>query len=272
MADARTLEVLWKEERVFAPPAPFRLKVALLPPGTDPDSFLRRHGAGAPEPVAGAAASGAMVAGARSAGRSAAAEPGPPSASLLDDWFLHASEQEGHPDNAAPAVFGGLVAALRDEAGRPRVVPLPLSPAVGFAFAAPGAAISTAAARRALPAAVPHAVAARALGRLAALLRGLALGDAELLRVGFADELHVPYRLALIPGAGAAVEAAREAGAWAVTVSGSGSGLLAACPPARAAEVAAAMGEAFRRAAGPDGVVHFEARPAAEGVRVEVRP
>jgi homoserine kinase len=189
-----------------------------------------------------------------------------------DDWLAAATDLEGHPDNAAPAILGGLVAVARDTAGRPRAVPLPLSPAVGFAFAAPGAEVSTHAARQALPAEVPHAVAARALGRLAALLHGLAVADPELIRSGFADELHVPYRLPLVPGAREAMEAAHAAGAWAVTISGSGSGLIAACAPTHAADVAAAMAAAFRSAAGPEGVVHFEARPAIQGVRVEVEP
>ncbi|HEX7090984.1 MAG TPA: hypothetical protein VF192_12660 [Longimicrobiales bacterium] len=186
------------------------------------------------------------------------------------EWLALATELEGHPDNAAPAILGGLVAVVRDAAGRPRAVPLPLSPDVGFAFAAPGAGVSTSAARQALPAEVPHHVAARALGRLAALLHGLAVADPELIRSGFADELHVPYRLPLIPGAREAMEAAHAAGAWAVTISGSGSGLIAACMPTRAADVAAAMVDAFRRAASPEGVVHFEARPAIQGVRVEL--
>ncbi len=185
------------------------------------------------------------------------------------EWLALATELEGHPDNAAPAIFGGLVAVARDADGAPQAVPLPLSPDVGFAYAAPGAEVSTNAARQALPADVPHDVAARALGRLAALLHGLAVADAELIRVGFTDELHVRYRMPLIPGAPDAMDAARGAGAWAVTISGSGSGLIAACEPARAADVAAAMADAFRRAAGPDGVVHFPAEPALLGVRVE---
>ena len=191
-------------------------------------------------------------------------------AALEHDWLLEATQLEGHPDNAAPAIFGGLVAVARDADGAPRVVPLPLSPDVGFAYAAPGAEVSTAAARRALPDAVRHDVAARGLGRLAALLHGLAVADPELIRIGFTDELHVPYRLPLIPGAQDAMDAARGAGAWAITISGSGSGLIAACEPARAAEVAAAMADAFRRAVGPDDVVHFPAMPALLGVRVEV--
>ncbi|MFW6078261.1 MAG: hypothetical protein ACODAE_01485, partial [Gemmatimonadota bacterium] len=187
---------------------------------------------------------------------------------------------EGHPDNVGPALFGGLVAVTTDADGRPVVFRPPLSHALGLAYAAPGAAISTAAARAALPDSVPHAAAVRTAGRMAALLHGLAHADPDALRLGFADELHVPYRLPLIPGAEAAIRAGHDAGAWAVTISGAGSGLIAACSPDAADAVARAMGDAFReRTPGSTtadaervdgtGVVAFAAHPDREGLRVE---
>jgi len=182
--------------------------------------------------------------------------------------FEEAAAREGHPDNAAPASLGGLIAIARDGDGAVRPFRLPLSPTLGFAYAAPGVVVATAAARAALPPSVPLAQAARGLGRVAALVHGLATADPAPLRAGFADELHVPHRLRLIPGGAAALAAAEGAGAWAATISGAGSGLIAVCPPERAEEVAAAMGEAFRREAGPDGVVHFAARPDPEGARL----
>jgi len=164
-----------------------------------------------------------------------------------------AVELEGHPDNAAPALLGGLVATTRDGAGRPLPFSLPLAPSLAFAFAAPGSGVSTARARQALPEAVPHGRAVAALGRAAALVHGLATADAALLRAGFQDDLHVPYRLPLISGGQAAMAAAMEAGAWAVTISGSGSGLFAVTTADRAASVATAMEDAFR-AAGPGAI------------------
>lgn len=152
---------------------------------------------------------------------------------------------EGHPDNAAPQLFGGLVAVARSSDGTPHALALPLSDALSFAFAAPDVEVTTMRARSALPATVPHDVATRALGRLAALLRGLETGEPELLRLGFEDELHVPYRLPLIPRAHQAIDAARDAGAIAVTISGSGSGLIAVTTSRAAAAVAQAMGSAF---------------------------
>jgi homoserine kinase len=172
---------------------------------------------------------------------------------------------EGHPDNAAPALFGGLVAVAYMEHSTPRALRMPLSSDVAFVFAAPDTMVSTKRARAVLPQQVPHSAAVRNLGRLAALLYGLAHADRTAITVGFTDELHVPYRLPLIPGAPAAMKAAVDAGAWAVTLSGSGSGLLAACPGGVEHGVLAAMCRAFASAgAGGDGFVAF---PDAHGVQ-----
>lgn len=191
-----------------------------------------------------------------------------------------AARLEGHPDNAAPALLGGLVAIADGPDGRPRAFRLPLSGRIGFAWAAPPVEIATEFARRVLPATVPHALAVRALGRVAALVRGLAEADPDLLRAGFADELHVPYRLPLVPGAAEAIAAALEAGAWAVTVSGSGSGLIGVCPTGIEEDVAERMRSALRaarveagtlagaRAGGAGAVLGFAVRADVEGVRI----
>ena len=167
--------------------------------------------------------------------------------------LARATDIEGHPDNAAPSLFGGLVAVARDDAGALNAFRLPLSAEIGFVFAAPNVTVSTAAARAALPADVPHTLAVRMLGRTASLVRGLESGDPDLIRIGLTDELHVPYRLPLIPGATVAFDAARSAGAWGATISGSGSGLIALCPLSMRASVASAMSAALA-AAGSSGV------------------
>lgn len=162
-----------------------------------------------------------------------------------DAELARALRLEGHPDNAAPALYGGLVAVARGTGGEVRALSLPLADAIAFVFAAPDVEVATPAARAALPEQVPHATAARGLGRLAALVHGLATGEPDLLRLGFDDELHVPFRLPLIPRAREAMDAARDAGAIAVTISGSGSGLIAVTAPELAAPVADAMAGAF---------------------------
>lgn len=186
-----------------------------------------------------------------------------------DATFAYALRSEGHGDNAAPSVFGGL-RAVATTADGPVVMGLPLSPAVGFAYAAPAAGISTDEARRLLPKRVSHKVAAASLGRLVALMRGLAEANPELIRIGVRDELHVPYRLPLIPSAMSAISAGVDAGAWTVTVSGAGSGLIAMCTPADAAGVAAAMQEVFDSGVNDPECVGFPVRPCEDGLqRVE---
>lgn len=248
-----------------------------IPPGEDRlgralTSELRRQGLAAPTghvqvtsaiPVGrGLGSSAAATVAGLALAAAAAGRPFDPAAAVAVAW-----REEGHPDNAAPALLGGLVAVVQGEGGDPVPIRLPLSDAVGFAYAAPAVAVSTRAARNALPSRVNHTVAVRSLGRMAALVRGLATADPELLRLGFQDELHVPFRLPLIPGAAAVFEVACEAGAWAVTISGSGSGLIAACPTDHASAVARAMGAAFARAAGP-GVIAFPLAPDSTGVHI----
>lgn len=178
-----------------------------------------------------------------------------------------ATALEGHPDNAAPSILGGLVAVVGD-ATHYRALPLHLSDEIRFVFAAPHAIVSTKAARKALPAQVLHAVAAQSVARGIALVEGLAEADPELLRVGFADELHVPYRLGMIPGGSHAMQAALDAGAWAATISGSGSGLIAVCQDGNEAEVRDAMASAFSAATAQPALA-FVMHPDFAGAQIE---
>lgn len=187
------------------------------------------------------------------------------------DVVADAVALEKHPDNVGAALLGGLVAAIprAREPGRSAAFDfqrLALSPDIGFAFAAPATAVDTGAARAALPETVTHAAAARSVARIAALLHGLATADAGCLRAGFDDELHVPFRLPRIPGAERALAAALAAGAWAATISGSGSGLIAACPAGAEAAVASVMKDSLGGTAA--GAIGFTLRPDAEGTRI----
>jgi homoserine kinase len=177
-----------------------------------------------------------------------------------------AQEHEHHLDNVAPSVVGGLVAVARDNREHPQAFQLPLSDRLGFAFAAPGVELETQRARAALPRQVALADAVHNLGAVAALTRGLATGERWLLEIGLSDRLHVRFRIALIPGAEAVIAAARAAGAWGATVSGAGSGLLAVTDRAHAAAVADAMGAAFRRTSGAQGMTAFPVEPATQGL------
>jgi homoserine kinase len=120
-----------------------------------------------------------------------------------------------------------------------------------------------------MPAEYPKRVAVAALSRLAALLYGLEHADADALAVGLTDEIHVPYRLPLIEGGAAALEAARDAGAWGATISGSGSGLIALSARDVATQVASAMAGALRHA-GHEEVVTFPLDPEPTGARARL--
>ncbi len=180
--------------------------------------------------------------------------------------FAAALSYEGHGDNAAPCLYGGLRAVAKTADG-PVVFRLNLSDSVGFAYAAPAAQLTTEAARGALPKSVPHRTAAAALGRVAALIRGLAEGNPELIQIGVKDDLHVPHRLPMIPSAATAMMAGLDAGAWAVTISGAGSGLIAMCVPGKAEEVARAMQVVFDAGTGDPECVGFAVRPDNQGLR-----
>jgi homoserine kinase len=128
---------------------------------------------------------------------------------------------EGHPDNAAAAVFGGFTMVLDDRVVA-RFDPDPdLRPAL---FVPADARVSTEAARDALPQTVPHADAASNAGH-AALTAVALLHDPGLLPRAMRDRLHEDVRLALVPEVRATFDRLREAG-LAVCVSGSGPTLL----------------------------------------------
>ena len=135
-----------------------------------------------------------------------------------------AAEIEGHPDNAAAALLGGLTVVISDAGDLvARKIELPPLTAV---VVVPEFSLSTHAARAALPGAVPLGDAAFNLGRTALVVEALRTGDLELLERAMHDRLHQPYRLKLVPGAEAALAAARGTGA-AAALSGAGPGVVA---------------------------------------------
>ena len=158
-----------------------------------------------------------------------------------------ASGVEGHPDNVAPAVYGGAVLSLRTPAG---LVSTSLNVAVGIELllAVPPFPSDTKAARALLPKTLPHSDAVLAASRAAALVQGLSTGDGALLGAALDDVLHVPFRRSRIPGYDAVVLAAQKAGAFGATLSGAGSAILAIAPRERSAAVGAAMLAAWRTA------------------------
>ena len=157
---------------------------------------------------------------------------------------------ERHADNVAPAVFGGAVLVVPGQEGEGETsylfTPLELNAEIGFAFAVPDFEITTATARGVLPASVAHALAAAAVAKSAALVRGLATGHPALLAAALDDVLHVPHRRTLVPGYDDIVAAARSAGAYGATLSGSGPTIVAIGPLAMMPRIGEAMCEAWR--------------------------
>lgn len=128
---------------------------------------------------------------------------------------------EGHPDNVAASLLGGLVICdgtdvrrLQMPAELEAILVIPLEP------------VRTAAAREALPAQVPLADAVRNLAQIAKLTAGLATADWELIAGGLDDCLHQPHRAHLYPRSAAVVERAAQYGALGATISGAGPAVL----------------------------------------------
>jgi homoserine kinase len=166
----------------------------------------------------------------------------------LDDAGLlqAAGEAEAHAagaphlDNVAAALFGGL--RLVDPGGRARLLPFPDD--LRFVLAVPAQALTTRAARAALPAAVPLGLAVAHAQNLATLVHALHAADRELLRACLRDLLAEPHRAGLVPGFREVQAAGLAAGAWGCSFSGAGPAVFALAE----AGDAPAVGEAMRRA------------------------
>ncbi|WP_082092307.1 homoserine kinase [Demequina pelophila] len=130
---------------------------------------------------------------------------------------------EGHPDNAAPAIYGGATVAWKDADGA-HARPLLVADEIETAVLVPGSTLPTKEARAVLPAAVPHVDAAFNVGRAALLVNALA-GRPEDLFDATQDKLHQTYRADVLGPATPMVRALRERGLAAV-VSGAGPSVL----------------------------------------------
>lgn len=136
-----------------------------------------------------------------------------------------AATMEGHPDNAAAAILGGLTVSGMTEAGAV-AQSLAVARWPRFVVWIPDTELATAAARAALPEAVTHHDAVFNVTRTALLLASLVNGDWSALAAAIEDRLHQPQRAALIPDWEPVNDAARRTGAIGTTISGAGSTLL----------------------------------------------
>jgi homoserine kinase len=137
------------------------------------------------------------------------------------DLLALATRQEGHPDNVAAALLGGVVLCDGPSATR-------LEPPAGLeaVLVVPREAVRTAKARAALPAEVPMADAIFNVAHAATLVLGIERGDFDLIAKGLHDRLHQPRRAPLYPRSARLLERARPWGALGASISGAGPTVL----------------------------------------------
>jgi homoserine kinase len=182
----------------------------------------------------------------RGLGSSAALAAAAAAAAGAEDPFAIAAAYDGHPENAAASVFGGLVAATTVD-GRPQYAPLPLSDDLVFVVIVPDRNLATPEARRVLPESLSRADATFNLGRMGLLLAGLA-DHLHLSPAATEDRIHQTPRTALFPEAPELLSALVEAGALASCWSGAGPTLLGMATTSNAASVQAGAESALREA------------------------
>ena len=182
----------------------------------------------------GLGSSAAAIAVGLHAGAVAAGRSLPP-----NELLVLGAELEGHADNLAAVLYGGVCLAWRRD-GKPHAQRIATDMPVAAVLAVPGSRTSTASSRNGLPHTVKHADAAANAGAAALLGAAIVAGDAELLRDAFNDRLHEPYRLDSAPLL-RNLRAHAPAGAVGVTLSGSGPSVVVWADKRRVAEVAAAL-------------------------------
>ncbi len=161
-----------------------------------------------------------------------------------------AIELEGHPDNVVPALLGGCRLAASNTPPQPplskgglrespplskggegggswQICDIPWHSDIVPVVAIPDFELSTAEARQVLPTDYSRADAIFNAAHLGLLVRALAAGDRDWLRCALQDKIHQPYRQSLIQGYEAVQEAALNAGACGMVISGAGPTLLA---------------------------------------------
>jgi len=151
---------------------------------------------------------------------------------------------EGHPDNVAPALYGGAVLTVLEEGrvdGPLTVVPFTVPADWRAVLYVPDLIIPTKQARAILPKEVPRADAVFNHSRVGLLVAALTQHRSDFLRVAMQDRLHQPYRAKLFPEMEELIRAGMEGGAWGAALSGAGSAILTIAPRAKADAVSAAL-------------------------------
>ncbi len=159
--------------------------------------------------------------------------------------FQLCAQLEGHPDNAAPAVFGGFAVVHSSMSALPTFQRFEVSQRLYFVLLIPEFEIKTSLARQILPSRISRTAAVENCANACAITAAFASRNYEKLRGAFGDQLHQPFRTKLIPFLPRVIAAAEKAGALGAFLSGSGSTICAITLQDRD-RIAAAM----KRAAG----------------------
>ena len=178
-------------------------------------------------------------------------------ANLTQDEILQETNRlEGHPDNVAPAIYGGFTISFQENGVAHTLRTVPKMP-LQFIAVVPDFQLSTHMAREAIPKEIAHSDAVFNASRTALLTAALLENRPELLQYALEDKLHQPYRAKLIPGLTEVFAAGKKAGAYQCIISGSGSTLLAyASPEVDGNGIGKAMVDAFA-ACGQNAVYHI---------------
>ena len=136
-----------------------------------------------------------------------------------------ATEIEGHPDNIAPALYGGMVVSVMED-GEVYFSKVPVKNEYNYTVLVPDFHLSTKKAREALPKVIPYSDGVFNVGRATLLLAALTTGQDELIKIGLQDKLHQPYRGNLIPGFSHITETLDEFGVLGCYLSGAGPSIM----------------------------------------------
>lgn len=129
--------------------------------------------------------------------------------------------QEGHPDNVAPALLGGVVISCKGHQ-KTETIGFPVNERLGFYAAVPDQVLSTKEARAVLPPQVSHGEAVFNVGRTALLVAALCSGNFDPLVTALEDKLHQPYRFQLMPELKRILEESEKRGLKNLFLSGAG--------------------------------------------------
>ena len=138
-----------------------------------------------------------------------------------EEVFKLAVEIEGHPDNIAPALFGGLVTSIMED-GEVFYNKIEIHKGIKYVAIIPDFTLSTKAAREVLPRQISYKDGVYNTGRVALLISALSNGRFDLLKYGFKDKLHQPYRSELIKGFDEIISLSYDLNALGAYLSGAG--------------------------------------------------